>query len=321
MENHKMKILAFILSYLLTASTALAVENQSIDSRDTYSKETQILLKMLEDKIVTTVREITYLQSQDNGNINDHHFDLSIAKKLDTNMGLVLDFVPQQKGYKVLSVSPGSPSDRIGIKPQDVILKINDIVANNKNRTLILENVRAPTPDKNITFQIKRNSALIAFSSVAKANLAPSFELDVGAYLLAEIYNKNKALSNEETCGFISVSSRPKKSLKLYPTSIIKINGERMKQKNYYIGASMSRQRIYPKTYRLSPGRYEIDLLIPGRKSYKTTSFEIDIKANIQYHLAVDFIPENKKTGVNSQWKAVVWHEKKGACEFRTAKK
>lgn len=325
MENVKVKILIIVLSILFNSSYTLAGDGDSNLSGNDYSKETQDLLTTLENKIIATVRELTDLQIKNGQEINDYHFDLNIAKKQDTNMGLVLDYAPQQKGYKVLSISPGSNAEQIGIKPQDIILKINDIEANKNNKALILQFVQSPPLDTNIMFKIKRGSKSLVFSSIAKAVQTPSFELEVGSALLAEVNSMNNQLENGNACGIISVSSNPIKSLGLYRTSIKKINGNIMKQKVTYRGRDYgaqraSKKRYFPDTYKLSPGRYRIGLVDPSL-SFKTIDMELEVKPNVQYHLAVQKTNNRKKTETNNDRKAVVWHESERQCEFKSIKK
>lgn len=144
------------------------------------------------------------------------------------------------------------------------------------------------------------------------------------------------------SCGFITVSNIPSRSSQLYRTSIIKINGERMKQNSSYSLSPNDRNyrgiktRRLPMNYHLTPGHYSIELEYPKRASkrsqlkigkhvnqhsYKTKTLELEIEANTQYYLAIQYLPENKDSDASAKWKAVVWKERQSNCNLATAEK
>lgn len=168
--------------------------------------------------------------------------------------------------------------------------------------------------------------------------LTIAFILFATSFSALAINNEQSARS--ESCGVIAVLNIPAGSNDLYKTSIIKINGERMKQKSTHTNNPDGRnyrstkKRSLPTSYRLTPGQYSIELEYPKRagrrshlkiakhvnqRSYKTKKLDLNIKPDMQYRLAIQHLPENKDGDAGTMWKAIVLSEHKANCNSRSA--
>lgn len=88
---------------------------------------------------------------------------------------------PIELGVRVLAVAPDSPAERAGVRPQDILLSIND--RRIENREQLSSAIRQIPADSEIALRIKRNNEY----KILKAKLIPAPAIDPEQVLFAYV--------------------------------------------------------------------------------------------------------------------------------------
>jgi hypothetical protein len=106
-----------LIAFLLT--TAINVQAAS------YNQQSITLLDQQTEDINKTIQLIVQHEATLGNEVADLSYTISLPSQTIVELGLVLDFKDSDKGFKVLSVTPGSYADKLSIKRNDYIVKIN----------------------------------------------------------------------------------------------------------------------------------------------------------------------------------------------------
>lgn len=302
------KVLAavFLLSMFSQSTAAQAVKSPSI------TPESEQLVKDLQRQIKSTVAAISELEVNAGNSIKDLHIQLDLPAKQSPNLGLVLDLDIEAKGYKILSVTPGSLADSLDLTPGDIITEINSIKIDNTNKRKAFSELENSSPGDKLVLNVNKNDVMKTIDTTVGGQYLPSIKLEIGS----QTTDKEVAASfdqNENACGTVSVFFTPPESKRLYSAYVSKIDDH-----------SVNRNR---ESFRLKPGLHTIYLheLIDDpffTRRYKgmqsAKSIEIEIKVNTTYYLAAKFIKGKAfRQRKGEYWEPVVWKEaEKGQCEL-----
>lgn len=126
-----MKIFKWLSLLVFLLSTAI---NAKVGSDNQQS--ITLLAQQTED-INTTIQLIAQHEATLGNKITDLSYTISLPSRSIIELGLILDFENSEKGYKVLSVTPGSYADKLLIKSNDYIVKVNGKVINSFSKSAL----------------------------------------------------------------------------------------------------------------------------------------------------------------------------------------
>lgn len=128
MITHKQLVLMIFMS--LSAISAQA-KNYSLNSMSLLDRQTGDINK--------TIEAIAQHEATIGNKVTELSYTISLPSQSITELGLVLDFDNSEKGLKVLSVTPSSYADKLLIKSNDYIVKVNGEIINSSSSKLALK--------------------------------------------------------------------------------------------------------------------------------------------------------------------------------------
>ncbi len=273
--------------------------------------ESKQLLQQLEQEIDNTLLTISKIEA--NGeNAKNIHLTLNKPMKKIFDLGLVIDTDEPNKGLKVISVSPNSIASEQGIDVNSYIVKVNEVLVSAETISQALSQLTNVKDSEQLTLSLSYENKLRDISIIVKGNYVPPYSLVIGSEL-PELSKSSPIKENgKSACGRVSLFSNPPETRYLFRVSIHSIDSEAKIIGNEYFALPVGKHIIYLND-RID-SRYRSTR---GRSMSKAKGIEIDIKANITYHLAAKFNPRKKfKTSSGEYWEPVIWKTSERDCEL-----
>ncbi|MDT0580961.1 PDZ domain-containing protein [Brumicola blandensis] len=306
MKNMKL-VISLVLFVLIGPNQAMALQT---------SEESKALMDDLLTNIKQTLLAVAKAEQEAGSNIEDLYIEIAIPASLSPNLGLVLE-PNDNKGLKVLSISPGSFAEHLKIQQGDHIVSINEVGLKMEGGREVLNELQDITPGDSITLGLERKGERLEITSVVNGEYLPAFRLEVGQAELSKELD-GSSLSNElelseDACGTVSVLFRPPETKRLYSLIITHINDRK-------VLSSKAKYRLAPGKYTLRVQEQIDDPLLKRRRvvSQRPKLLEVEVKANQTYYLAAKFITEKRlRPQTNEFWEPVVWKVKEdSACKL-----
>ncbi len=266
--------------------------------------KTQVLLEQLQGQIHGTMLAIAELEQQEGRASQDFKYSWTMPSKDQANIGLVLDVNQPAQGYQVLSVTPGSTADVLGITSGDFITKINGISVNSENSQTInlLKNLRGGDM---LELTINNSGKQRQLSTKVASLKLPSVSFTVGAA------DKMLANSDPSSCGNLTIFNKPPAARDIHPVTVAKIDGERSYTSLKFIKLPVGKHIIHLHEYISDPRVRRPNGI------QKSKPIEIEIKANMKYHLGAQFNSKLRyKTKKELFWTPVVWKISQRKCQL-----
>lgn len=298
-----MKKITFITTFIwLILSFSVVAAQESVQ----YTQQSKDLLEALQKNIKTTALAIAVNETKADKNMADFNYSLSLPEKQYVNLGLLLDLSGADNGYRVVSVTPDSDADRLGIKVKDLIQKINNIDVKHLYSRLVLEMLYNLRPNDKLTLGIESAGNYKEIITTLTGVYVPAITLNIGTENTTTIkeyqtLNEGNTDHTENSCGRVAIFFSPAKPKHLGGVLFKKIDG-----------ISNQRER---KSAKLSPGKHTLYLyrsLVKGSnlaRDGKARPIEIDIKANTTYYLAAQAVSE-------SRWMPIIWKMTEKECNL-----
>ncbi len=261
------------------------------------STEAQILADDLKREISSTLAEIDRLEKQQNPDTNSLSIVLSQPTYNVINFGVVID--PDVN--TVLSVTPYSNAESLGLKAGDVIarLSVDGTVVTSLSEGLQLK------PGSLIEAQVKRGDNSLTLDTIAHSKTIPAWRLQVSP-------NDSSQKEPELTgCGYISVFFSPPTTKYQYPAKVFEVDGE----SGFHLRETI---KLPSGTHSLKIHEYIPDNMMSRRKPgiEKAKELELIVKPNKTYHIAAQFDPEKRLKVVDEDyWKPIVWKVSDSKCK------
>lgn len=167
-----MKIFNGLSLLVFLLSTALNVQATS------YSPQSMMLLNQQTEDINKTIQLIAQHEATLGNKMTDLSYTVSLPSQSISELGLVLDFESAAKGFKVLSVTPGSYADQLLIKSNDFIVKVNDKNIDTSSKNTLKQLFQRPQKITKIAFQSA--GVYHETSTLIKALYLPEVNLTIG---------------------------------------------------------------------------------------------------------------------------------------------
>jgi len=277
--------------------------------------ESKQLLQQLEQEIDNTLLTISKIEA--NGeNAKNIYLTLNKPMKKIFDLGIVIDTDEPNKGLKVISISPNSIASEQGIDVNSYIVKVNEITISSETMSQALSQLTNVKDSEELILSLSYENKLRDISIIVKGNYVPPYSLVIGSELsevsLIEPESSLIEGNTKPACGRVSLFSNPPETRYLFPVSIHSIDSEAKIIGNEYFALPVGKHIIYLND-RID-SRYRSTR---GRSMSKAKGIEIDIKANITYHLAAKFNPRKKfKTSSGEYWEPVIWKTSERDCEL-----
>ena len=303
-----MKLVKFIVAILsFTSSISVLAYSES----QQYTPESIKLLNQLQGQIKATLLAVSDNERKAGNNMNNFHYSLSVPAEEQSYLGLVLDLNNVDNSYEVLSITPGSIADKLGIKSKDRILKINDIQINDSTRAATVRLLNNLKPNDILNLTVNSNNVERELSTKLVGHFIPEIWLELGANNDLKLMESMRASNIQNaSCGTVSVYIDPPKAKDIYPATRQKVDDDHLKRNR--------------STYRLPVGKHTIllheyidikNLTIRVRSRAKP--IEIDVKENTTYHIGAKY---NRDKGLKihkgGYWTPVVWKISEKECSL-----
>ena len=275
------------------------------------TEESKELLEELKEQLQSTLLAVSELEKKEGNQPDSIYFAIDIPAQHLTNLGLVIDVESSDDGFSVMSVTPGSEAEKMGIIPGEKITKINHVVVNKSTSEQAINELNKVQVGKQISFKVKGENGEREVETEITGVFLPSIKLEIGGESEKMVSGLEPTSDSESSCGEISVFFSPPATRKLYPAYINGIDGK-----------GVNRMK---KTFRLKPGKYQVKvhelinstlLTRRSRALQRAKTLEIEVKANVRYDLAAKFISEKKFSLRDEFWEPVIWREKEQQCEL-----
>jgi hypothetical protein len=306
MNNMKLAM-SLILFVLIGPNQAVALQT---------SEESKVLMDDLLTNIKQTLLAVAKAEQEAGNNIEDLHIEIAMPARQSPNLGLVLE-PNDNKGLKVLSISPGSFAEHLKVQQGDHIVSINKVGLKMEGAKGVLNELQDITPGDNITLGLERKGERLELTSVVNGEYLPSFRLEVGQAKSSNEFDgsssSNELELSEDACGTVSVFFRPPETKRLYNLIITRINDRN-------VLSSKAKYRLAPGKYTLRVHEQIDDPLLKRRRvvNERPKLLEVEVKANQTYYLAAKFITGKRlRPRTNEYWEPVVWKVKEdSACKL-----
>ncbi len=309
--NFNMKTFCIFIVFIsaLTSSLVKASDNKETS----LSKASMDVIDELQNQIKSSLLTIAEIEKNAGNNGSNIYYAFELPEQNLINFGLVLDVENPADGFNILSVSPGSEADKLGVVAGSKLIKINDININkqtSEQSLSVLQNLAINDPVSMIVATDKETKTI---NTTIKGTNLPAVKLEIGTTTTQAVLNDN--LNNDDAnaneCGEVSVFFRPSEVKKLYNAYITSINGD-----------GVNRMK---KSFRLKPGKYQFKLheLIDdpffkrrGNRLQKAKVLEINVKPNVRYDLAAKFLTNKRLSLRDDFWEPVIWRTSERKCEL-----
>lgn len=303
-----MRLVKTLVIYLLATATVIAAQGSS-----NLTPESQQLLSQLETQIKGTLLAVAENENRAGRNMDKFYYLVDLPAKQQANLGLVVDVNDVEKGYSVISVTPGSAADEVKITAGDRIVAINQLTINSSNHDKALMQLHDISPGKKLRLALADKDTTRDVELQVKGDYLPGIRLEVGNQpALVESYQVASNEENSEACGEVSVFFQPPATRDLYSAYIHKIDDKPMMRHRH--------------SFRLPPGKHRIylhelisDPFLTRRKSglQKAKFIDVDIKPDTTYYFAAKFYRAKKfRTFKEEYWEPVIWRTKERPCKL-----
>ncbi len=237
-------------------------------SFSTYASEFKSLeAKKLAEQLVRSInfkmQKITELELAAGSDKQDINITLNQKESFDSGrFGALID---KKVLGKVLTVTPGSQADKLGLKSGDLLLAINHtpIEQPGFDWRSSLQYIADKTP---ILLSVSRNNEQLTLRGQFSAQYIPSWQL------VTHNSKKMTAEINDKACGRIFVGFRPKNT-----------DRERLQTEAGIHSIDGIRKNMALERFKLTPGQH--DLKIFRKFGSGKQEMTIDIEANKNYYL------------------------------------
>lgn len=305
-----------LTSFIFAAVLGLA--NSTLSHAAQSSEESKQLLNNLVEEIKVTMNAIAQAEKRAGADPSDLDLSLEIPASLSPNLGLVMD-LNAKEGFKVLSVSPQSVADKLGIQSQDVILSVNEIETTSQaHRDKAFEELAYVVAGDKLNLTIDKQGAVTQLQAEVEGQIIPAIKLQIGRFDGGDNSDNpetsnSSAGANGEACGIVSVFNRPPQTKELFRAYIRQINDDNVNRRRF--------------KFKLPPGKHTLyvheiinDVFFTRRSKLiqRAEKLEVEVEANKTYHIAAEFnrALKNKQRN-NEYWQPVVWKVQEGtSCEL-----
>lgn len=272
----------------------------SVHSSD-LSPESSKILEKLRKSIEHSLIAISAIEQRKGQDLRDISLNISIPSHEVVYLGMVIEPDLSKKGIKVLSVTPGSIAEKIGLRSNDLIIKVNERDIYNDSLAIVSSELKRLKDGDSLILQVNRGSDTLDLRGRVTSYFVPQVELLIGSEV-----KKDKVFIEEEDindgCGKVSVFLAPPISSKIEPAYFTYIDG-------YKIGREKA-------SFKLTPGWHTIELSSSISRHFgqsrtekvSVNSLKIMIEADTVYYLGVD-----TSEGEEAK-KAVVWKQESQEC-------
>jgi len=145
-----------------------------------HTPSTQQLLMNLQKEIEETTLAIAKHESSTNKDIIDLNYSISLPEKQYANLGLLVNLTMKDLGYQVISVTPGSDADKLGIRVNDFIQKIDGVNVGELSKKTVIGTLYKVNPDDVISLGVESKGVYQELVVKVHGVLLPAITLNVG---------------------------------------------------------------------------------------------------------------------------------------------
>lgn len=114
--------------------------------------------------------------------------------------------------------------------------------------------------------------------------------------------------TTQQSCGAVSVSMKPPATRDLFDASIAQVDG------NNIIERPIVRVAPGKHTFKVYEHIEDPRLAVGPNARGRGKLIEIEVEANMRYHIAAKFVPEQRFTNFTRYWEPVVWKTSVSEC-------
>jgi len=271
--------------------------------------ESQQLITKLKQEISNTLLTISQIETAAGNETANKVIYLEKDARSIFELGMMIDTDYPDEGLKVTSVTKNSAAESVGIKINDMIVKVNDVRVSSKTLSLALSQLTNVDNKEKLIISFLHKNKLSEVSILVNKLHVPSYSLAIGSRLSKNVKTEAGKIL-KQSCGRISVSSHPLETRFLFPASIHTVDGDqKIRGRNSFV-LPVGKHTVY--LHEKISSRY---ISSRGHGAQQAKGIEIDVQANATYHLAAKFNPNKKlKVRKGEYWQPVVWKKSERSC-------
>jgi hypothetical protein len=286
-----------LISFQLAAAPQLTAESEAlVEQLKTQIKGTLLAIGKNEAKVGKTAEDI--------------NLTIELPAQKEANLGLLLDVDEPSKGFKILSVTPGSTAESLDLEIGANLVSFNNTKIQSSNSIDILNQIQMLSAGDSIQFSVDNGNNVSSYNTTLEGRFTPTIRLQVGTPGAKVAANMLEADSS--ACGYVSVLFGPPRSRDLYASYINKIDDNATIRSRHSFKLSAGKHQIYVHELIDDPS---LKRRRGGMKSSKL--IEVNIEPNKTYHIAAKF-DRKKRTRKSREeyWNPVVWKTSDSECEL-----
>lgn len=299
--------------FMAVAGVTLSISALAMSEVKQYTPESTKLLSELQQQIRATLLAVSDNERSAGESMHDFHYSFSIPAQELTHLGLVLDLDNGNNGYEVLSVTPGSAADDLGIKSKDRVLEINGVKVASSTTESTVQLLNNLKPGDTLKLTVKSKEGKQELTSKLTGQYIPEMRLELGSddsFVSMGAGGMGSANKTNKGCGIVSISTGPPKARDIYRASIQKVDKDHLKRDRSSYKLPVGKHTILLHEY--------IDMKnLTVRVRSRAKPLEIEVKSNTTYHLGAKFDRDNAlKMHDGAYWYPVVWKTSQQKCSY-----
>ncbi|MCO7225120.1 PDZ domain-containing protein [Pleionea sp. CnH1-48] len=272
------------------------------------SPDSQRLLEQLKLQIKSTLLAISETEEKAGNNFESFTFNWESPAQKSVHLGIVIE-AEKEDGVRVLSVSPGSLAEKIGIKSGDIMTEINNIRINKHTFESAVNTLQLLTVGQNLRLKIDRGSSTQTIETEVTGRFMPSMKLEIGTEDFS--HNRLASAENDIPCGEVSVFFSPPRSKGIYEASFKKIDDNEVSFKRNSYKLNVGKHTLVLKELIDDP---YISMRLPSVR--QSLELEIDVKPDEVYYIGARVTPNKLSRAIKDYWQPVIWKVQKKKCHF-----
>ncbi|MFT5294576.1 MAG: hypothetical protein ACI9YH_000582 [Colwellia sp.] len=214
-----MKIITLLLINIMASFLVHAVQEEH-----QYSPESKQLLLKMQQQIQGTLLTVSENEKKAGFDMSNFYYEIKLPAQQKAYLGLVLDTQNPKDGYKILSTTPGSIAEKLDIVVGDSIKSINGVKVDIINHTKALEQLKQPIVDSTLNLTVESKGKIKIISSKIVTNYIPEINIEIGKKPIIAL-QETSIEDDQDSCGQINVGSTFMRTKRMFPMTLIRLNG------------------------------------------------------------------------------------------------
>ncbi|MBL4942636.1 MAG: DUF547 domain-containing protein [Colwellia sp.] len=166
----------------ISQNKSKVTQHKQVKPNVNYTARTKQLINKLALKIQSTVAAIAEYEKEEGKSDNNINYRIFIPATNRSNLGLSINIDNISQGIVVQSVEHGSVAEQVNIVPNDIIVEVNNLWANEENKQEIINKLQSLKSGDNILLSIQQHGETKKLSLEIQEQHFPEVNINVGSF-------------------------------------------------------------------------------------------------------------------------------------------